>query len=323
MHCPTKVLLVTTLLFAVACGGTDATSSASYLTNPTPTASGPTTSTPPTLTASTPSVPSNAIGTGLSGLGLVSDDYTQYASTAALLANISSNSNGGTGNPATSKYSYVDNGNLLELDPTMTFNGHPTAKYNMPGGSASVPQLQVYFPGNKVLTDMWLRVTIRFSPGWTTDGTLTNSGKGYKLLGWAWDSGDGRGSVEFGPVTDMTIGWYVFRPAGSSMGPILFSQTVPTAWRNGTDWYDVVVHYQQTSSTTVRQQWWMGINGTHLILQGDETGTMAPGQTVPNVNRIMLGMNFNQIRAANQTQALWYGQWEVIDGSQHANPFGL
>jgi hypothetical protein len=50
---------------------------------------------------------------------------------------------------------------------------------------------------------------------------------------------------------------------------------------------------------------------------------MAAGQTVPNVNRIMLGMNFNQVRAANQTQALWSGQWEVVDGSQHAHPFGL
>ena len=256
-------------------------------------------------------------------MGLVADDYTQYSSTAALLGNISRIANGGTGDPATSRYSYVANANLLELDRTMVFNGHPTVKYNMPGGTDSVPQATVYFPGGKVLNDMWLRVTIRFSPGWTTDGTLANSGKGYKLLGWAWDAGDGRASVEFGPITDMTIGWYVFRPAGNSMAPYVFSRSLPSGFLNGTGWYDVVVHYQQTSSTTVHEQWWMGPNGTNLILQGDLTGTMAPGQTVPNINHVMLGMNFNQIRAANQRQAIWYGQWEVVDGSQHPNPFGF
>ena len=314
MYDRTNVLLVTTLLFAAACAGSDATSASPYLTGPTPATTGPI---KPTTR------PSSFTGSGLSGLALVSDDYRQYQNTAALLNNISRNSNGGTGDPATSKYAYVENGSLLTLDDTMRFNGHATARYNMPGGTASVPQLQVYFPGKKVLTDMWLRITIRFSPGWTTDGTLVNYGKGYKLLGWAWDSGDGRASVEFGPVTNMTIGWYVFRPAGNSMGPILFSHAVPSGWRDGTNWYDVVVHYQQTSSTTVRQQWWMGISGTSLVLQGDETGTMAAGQTVPNVNRIMLGMNFNQTRAASQSQTLWYGQWEVVDGSQHTNPFGL
>lgn len=253
----------------------------------------------------------------------MSDDFSRYANTAALLNNISRNSNGGTGNPATSLYAYVESGNLLELDRAVLFNGHPTAKYNMPGNSNAVPELQVYFPGGRTLQDMWLRVTLRFSPGWTTDGVLQNAGKGYKLLGWGWDTQNGRGSIEFGPVTDVTIGWYVFSNAGNSMAPYVFSNRLPAGWRSGTDWYDIVVHYQQTSATSVREQWWMGLNGTPLIPQGELTGTMIPGQTVPRVNRVALGEVFNQVRAANQSEALWYGQWEVVDGSQYPNPFRL
>jgi len=37
----------------------------------------------------------------------------------------------------------------------------------------------------------------------------------------------------------------------------------------------------------------------------------------------MLGLNFNSPRAVGQNQALWYGQWEVVDGSQYSNPFNL
>jgi hypothetical protein len=29
------------------------------------------------------------------------------------------------------------------------------------------------------------------------------------------------------------------------------------------------------------------------------------------------------VRAPNQTQALWWGEWEVVDGTQHPNPFGV
>ena len=315
-----KPMLIALLLAAAACAGNDLTSAVSV-----PVAAGPGsgTSTAPANPAA-PVAPSTSIGVGLSGLAFVSDDFRQYKSISDLLANIAANSDGLPGNsPATSRYAYGINENLLELDPMMPFNGHPSVKYKMPGGTAAVPELIVYFPGGKKLTDMWLRITIRFSPGWTTAGTLANYGRGYKLIGWAWDNGNGRASVEFGPDTDVTIGWYVFRPEGNSVADYVFSKTLPPNWRDGTAWYDVVVHYQQTSPTTVREKWWAGPNGGNLVLQGDLSGTMAAGQTVPNVDRVMLGMNFNQIRAADQNQALWFGQWEVVDGAQHANPFGL
>lgn len=43
--------------------------------------------------------------------------------------------------------------------------------------------------------------------------------------------------------------------------------------------------------------------------------------TVPPVNRILLGMNINQTVA--RTQALWIGQWDVVDGTRSLNPFGV
>lgn len=63
-------------------------------------------------------------------------------------------------------------------------------------------------------------------------------------------------------------------------------------------------------------------DGQVPVLKGTVPGTMLSGGALPLINGVSVGLNFNQVRTASQSQAIWWGQWEVVDGSQHADPFG-
>jgi len=178
----------------------------------------------------------------------------------------------------------------------------------------------VYFPNGMTLRNFWFRATIRFSPGYTTYGVTPNCARAYKLLGWAWAGTNGRGGLGFTNTTDYTFTWGV-EVNGAQLGftePTGF-RSVTTEWTDG-GWYDYVIHYEQTSATTTRTTLWIGRAGSApqqvYVMNG-----VAPGGNLPPANRIMLGMNFNSQRPASETQALWYGRWEVVDGAQHTNPF--
>ena len=287
---------------------------------PTP-AAAPTT---PPVTTTTPSVPSNSTGPGLSGLALLSDDFTGYANTAALQNRIGVNV-GGTASGLGMLYNDGQNGQLAEIDQSVLYNGHPTMKYNAPGGIASIPELWPTLP--HPLSTMWLRVKIRFSPGFTTTGTLTNSSNAYKLLGWGFAGSYGSGRVEITNTTQYQL-YYATQAVSNSYIPTStpaqfgIAGNVTSEWTDG-NWYDYILEYKITSPTTSVARLWMARDGSTPVLRATSTSTSLTGYTMPDVSRVMLGMNFNQVRTASQNQALWYGQWEVVDGNQHPNPFGL
>jgi len=229
---------------------------------------------------------------------------------------------GGLGSPQTAVYTDGVNPSMATLDTDTLYNGHPTVKYNQPGGTNATPELWVGFP--QPLRRFWFRAKIKFSQGFTTDGVTPNYGKGYKLFGWGWRGNNGRGSVELGNVSQYYIVWGVTPGSSSAYGSapdVTASRHASTEWQDN-KWYDYIVLYEQTSATTVRERWWLARDGEQPVLQGDNVGQMTSGQ-VPAADRFMMGMNFNQQRAQNQNQALWYGQWELVDGEQNANPFGL
>lgn len=261
---------------------------------------------------------------GLSGKAFVFDDFTKYSGTAAFRANVSRNISGGTGDPSRSVYNDGLNADLAEIDNSVRYNGHATLRYNQPGGTGKTPEMWVWLPGGKRLTTMWLRAKIRFSPGFSTRGTLTNSANAYKLLGWGWKDMEGSGRVEI-TNTDQYQLYFGAKPPGSN------TFTVPTdfgiagniarEWSDGV-WYDYIVSYQVTSPTTATARVWMARDGEPPVLRATSTTTATSGSP-PKVAVVMLGLNFNQTRAARQDQAVWYGQWEVVDGDQYPNPFGL
>ena len=321
------------LLLVAACSGTDSRNSARDVTDLTsvvpgkspgaPSDTSTARSSPAAPSTTVPSTPSSSTGPGLSGLALISDDFSQYASTAALQNNISVNI-GGTGNGQTSLYGDGHDAQLAELDQSVRYNGHATVKYNAPGGVSNIPGLWAYLP--HPLSTMWFRAKIRFSPGFTTTGVLTNSSNAYKLLGWGYADSYGSGRVEITNTTQYQLyyGTLVSGTNTPNSTPAQFGigGNVTTEWSDG-GWYDYIIEYQNTSATTSVARLWMARDGSTPVLRATSTSTSLPGYTMPHIGYVMMGLNFNQVRAPNQSQALWYGQWEVVDGVQHPNPFGL
>lgn len=253
------------------------------------------------------------------------DDFTRYQSTPDLLANVAKGA-GGTGDAHAVLYGDGYNAGLAEIDRSVTYNGHPTLKYNQPGGTSASPSLAAYIPGQP-LSHMWYKATVRFSPGFTTTGTNSNSSNAYKLLEWGFDTNPlyGSGRVEITNTTQYQLMWGVkdANTQQASSGTIFgIGGNVSNEWSDGA-WYDYVIEYQLTSSTEGRARVWMGRHGDPLTLRTISAASALPGYTLPGTRYIGVGLNFNQTRAANQNQALWFGQWEVVDGSKYTNPFGV
>lgn len=292
---------------------TSSTSTSTTATSPTTTTTAPTTTAPAPVTSST--------GQGLSGLALLSDDFSQYSSTAAFLQQVSANI-GGTGNYLTAMYHDGRNAQLASIDPTVLYNGHATLKYTQPGGTGSTPELWVPLP--RTVSTMWLRAKIRFSPGFTTTGTLTNSSNAYKLLGWDLAGVDGSGRLEITNTTQYDLYWgAAVKNTTTTAVPNTDAGGGPqiaTEWSDG-GWYDYIIEYTVTSSTTGVARMWLARDGQTPKLMMTRNRTAASGYTMPQVSGICLGLNFNQQRTATQNQALWWGQWEIVDGASHADPF--
>ena len=275
-----------------------------------------------TTPTSTTSTTSTLAGSGLSGVAFSADDFTHYHSTTDLRANISSLA-GGTGNYKVVLYNDGANAQLVSLDTAVRYNGHATMRYDQPGGIATTPTLHHVFPAGTSLTKMWLRAKIRFSPGYTTTGTLTNSANAYKMLGWGWSGFNGRGSLEISNTNQYLLYWYVFNTSGQTIagGNDSPAGNISTEWSSG-QWYDYIIEYEQTDSTDAVARVWFQPDGTTPTLRAVTTGS-GPVGTIPSVNSVFLGLNFNQVRTATQSQSVWYGEWEVIDGVQHPDPYGL
>lgn len=241
---------------------------------------------------------------------LVSDNFSSYGDEAALRATFGS------------KYSYVLNGELLSLDKGVAYKGHPTLKYTQPGGTDLSPQLTVNLPG--ATDSFWYREVIRFSPGWTDTGVLpaSQSANAYKLFGWGWAGPvDDRGTLDFTNTNEYQLSFGVHpRTSGHTLFAIQSAGTTTTEWTDG-GWYQIIVHWEKTSETSGRARVWIGRDGETPALRATTSGTVSSG-TVPSVDRIMIGMNHNQIRAAGQNQAIWIGEWSVVDG-RAARPFGV
>lgn len=253
---------------------------------------------------------------------VVGDSFTQYKTTAAFLANVSS-AIGGTGNPGTSVYTDGANASQASIDPTVLYNGHQTLKYTQPGGIANSPELWAKVsPSSK---NIWFRAKIRFSPGFTTTGVTPNSAAAYKLLGMAWDTYDGSLRLEITNTTQYQLYW---GPTAKSSGVALVTvqygdmKNITTEWTDG-QWYDYIIDLDFTKPQGVARVW-RAKDGQAPVLTGTSaTSMLSASNPWPNINQVMLGMNFNQQRAAGQNQALWYGRWEAIDGIAHPNPYGL
>lgn len=278
------------------------------------------TTTAPTTSTTSTSTTSSTSTTGTTSLqnAFVYDDFTRYHSTADLQANISTNL-GGTGSPATSLYTDGRNPQLAAFDPNVTYNGHPTMRYDQPANSQSTPQLTAGFKG-KTLQSFWYKMVVRYSPGWTTTGSITNSANAYKLMDWGWSGSNGRGGIAITNTTQYQIYFYLLVNGSmtTSENNVAFGN-VSTEWNDG-QWYTYIISFQKTGSTGATVRVWKGVgnNTPQLVatVQGDSYG-----QVWPAVDRVSVGENFNQMRT--QAESVWIGEWSVYDGAQYTNPYNV
>lgn len=280
----------------------------------TPTTTAPTT-TPPAPAATTPNPGQASLQSAVTY-----DDFTRYHSTADLQNAISTNI-GGTGSPASALYTDGHNPQLASLDQSVTYNGHATVRYDQPAGSGNTPELWVNFKNGVTLRNFWYRVTVRYSPGWTTKGTLTNSANSYKLFDWGWAGGmNGRGGIVLTNTTQYQAYFYLLNGGSTITAPndTPFGN-VQGEWTDG-QWYTYVLNYQQSTPTTATLRVWMAPTGQTPKLVATVNGNSL-SSTWPAVNRIEVGENFNQIRV--NAQSIWIGEWSVFDGSQYSNPYNV
>jgi hypothetical protein len=250
----------------------------------------------------------------LSDLRLVGDDWSTYSSTAAFMANV------GAGR----LYNDGANQSMASLDTVVKYNGHPTLRYNQPGGTDKTPELWPSLPNGAKLENVWLHAVIRYSPGWTTAGVVANTDNSYKILGLGWSNYYARAGFHLANTTSYQIFTNAVTATSATVMPAVFGMAgrVTSEWQDG-GWYDYYLHYEVRSATTTRFRVWRGRAGKTPVLAATVDNAMVQGFSVPLVRSVMLGQNFNQTRAASQSQAIWYGLWEVIDGASHPNPFSL
>lgn len=274
---------------------------------------------------------------GLSGLQVLGDDYTGYANTSQFLSHVSTIA-GGTG-PTNSLYTDGRNATLASIDETVLYNGHHTLKYSIPESSAENPELWPTLPS--LMSHVWFRARIRFTPGFTThasgltyndQGQLVPSSDAYKLLGWGYDDGTnyGSGRIEITQTTQYQNYWGMNRKSDNvfSGGNVAthddaraFCDNVVNEWTDG-EWYTYIVEIDNTTPTGVTR-FYIGKGIGTPVLRGTATGSMVSGGICTAMNSVLCGLNYNQYRNAGQSFSLNYGCWEVVDGNAHPNPFNL
>jgi hypothetical protein len=240
----------------------------------------------------------------------LSDDFSGYGSTSALRANMG----------AKRLYTWTISPELAQLDREVTYRGHPTLRYVQPAGTSRSPQLTVQLP--TAMSSVWLRIKVRFMPGWTTAGVTGSAARAYKIAGGGWKSMEGRLSLEYTDTDRYTYSLTVKDPKSGKLKAYkeLAGGRVGGEWRDG-GWYDLILHYERSGPASARARFWIARDGERPVLRSEVATTIdGPAQLI---DRVLLGMNFNQQRGPAQSQYLNYGAWEVVDGSQYPNPFRL
>jgi hypothetical protein len=99
--------------------------------------------------------------------------------------------------------------------------------------------------------------------------------------------------------------------------------TVSTEWSDG-EWWEYVIHYKKTGSTSALYQYWRRrLTTGGKVSPGSWTyfGMSMSGSATPRVASVDLGCNKNKNNPT--TMYIYWGPWEVVDGSAYPNPFSM
>ncbi|HEX8691060.1 MAG TPA: Ig-like domain-containing protein [Longimicrobium sp.] len=214
----------------------------------------------------------------------------------------------------------------LVADPT--FGQAVRIRFRQSDEAGFAPRLSEAFPAP--LDKMWYRWRMKYSPGWTDVGpNPAGYANAYKVSFWLWEGYDGRGGIELTSTDDYVRGWAV-NQNGTWLsynerqlpGTQNWSRAA-AAW-NDNEWWEFVVYYERLGPSSARQHWWKRrlTNGGAIANNAWEyAGIEVSGNVTPRARGIDLGANKN--KSTPQTQYIYWGPWEVVDGSKYPNPFGM
>lgn len=196
------------------------------------------------------------------------------------------------------------------------------------GTDGKAPQLKKRFAP---IDDMWYRWRMRFEPGWTTEGPDPRGhANSYKIAFWTWPANDGRGQLEISNTTQYITGVGVMKDGTYTQyqqrllpGSAPDFGDITSEWTDG-EWWEYVVHYRKTSPISAENAYWRRrLTNRGAVAPGEWIyhGFAISGAPVPPVSAVQLGANKNKNNP--RTMYIYWGPWEVVDGSKLGNPFGV
>ena len=218
--------------------------------------------------------------------------------------------------------------NWVDLVPDATFGQVARITFQQSDETGFAPRLSKEFAP---MDRMWYRYRMKFSPGWTTVGPLpTGWANAYKVAFWLWEGYEGRGQVELSNTDEYVLGFRVSTSSGQSMGyterQLAGSQSwghITTEWTDS-EWWEYVILYEKTGATSARNHWWkrrLTSGGAIANNAWTYIGIEVTGATTPQVRGVELGANKN--KSNPQTEYIYWGPWEVVDGTQYPNPWNM
>ncbi|KPL02361.1 MAG: hypothetical protein AMK75_02870 [Planctomycetes bacterium SM23_65] len=182
----------------------------------------------------------------------------------------------------------------------------------------------------KPLDNFWVRLRVRYSPGFTLRGSSPrHANASYKLFFILFQKATGRSGIEFANGTQYfySNGQGNFkRKTEKGFGTHKHGGHVEGEWTDG-EWYEHIIHREVTGPNMYVHRFYrrrLTENGKIVDLPWNFWGLETigqEGQVARPVRAIQLGANKN--KSNDQTQHLYWGPWEVVDGSRYPNPFNL
>lgn len=197
------------------------------------------------------------------------------------------------------------------------------------GEPGSSPRLTKDLPAP--LDVMWYRFRMKYAPGWTDAGPdPAGSANSYKIAFWTWSGFNGRGELQLTNTQDYGTGIGVavgetYQNYSEKLMPSSdpdFGQ-ITTEWTDG-EWWEFVIHYHRTGTQTAHYAYWrrrLTTGGKIAPGAWKFHGIEVAGANTPRVTNVELGCNKNKNNP--MTMYIYWGPWEVVDGTRTSNPFGV
>ncbi|MCC7133750.1 MAG: hypothetical protein IT352_13910 [Gemmatimonadales bacterium] len=275
---------------------------------------------------------------------LYSDDFSGYATDAAVQSAYSNNNNhelwGFSPVPWSKTGLVSDNvfGKALKTVHEQQTPYYDLAKYpaGMPGATT---RMRVYFSQGK-MSHLWVRFYVRFGApasnpsGWRTKSANDPSpyGGAYKVFFLHWEAPYyERGALAYSNTQRLDAQFYVNQVSKISETGLPGSGASHSLTNNDGsefttgEWYEMIFLYQKTGTTTARSGAWIRkytVNGQKnpQPYKWWASDNVMAGAT-PLAEYMELGGNKNHGNEFDQW-VIW-GPWEVVDGTKHYNPWGV